>query len=298
MSPFHTPRPFRHPFRFVGQVVVDFRSNQGVLLSGAVAYYTLLSIIPLFTLAVVASSRFYPAEELMALLRDNMELVFVLPGLAETLLVQIGKFLEYREVVGWVGIMVMLFFSSAAFTVLENTMSVIFYHRVAIKRRHFLVSAILPYLFVLFLGTGLLVVTLTAGALQAMEGNEVTLLVWTLKLEGITSAIIYIFGFTGLVLLLTSIYMVMPIGGLIARHALVGGIAAAILWEIARHALTWYFSTLSLVNVVYGSLATSIVTLLSLEVAGMIILLGAQVIATYERLSEEGAADSTEGMQT
>ena len=298
MIPFHRPTPFKHPFRFLKQVVIDFRSNQGMLLSGAVAYYTLLSIIPLFTLAVVASSHFFPAEELMALLRDNMELVLVVPGLTEILLSQISKFIEYREVISWVGIMVMLFFSSVAFTVLENTMSVIFYHRVAIKRRHFLVSAILPYLFVLFLGTGLLVITLTAGALQSMEGSEVTLLAWTVKLEGITSVIIYIFGFTGLVLLLTAIYMVMPLGGLIARHALIGGITAAILWEIARHVLTWYFSTLSLVNVVYGSLATSIVTLLSLEVAGMIILLGAQVIATYERLSDEWAADSTEGMQT
>jgi hypothetical protein len=29
--------------------------------------------------------------------------------------------------------------------VLENAMSVIFFHRVAIRRRHFLVSAIMPY---------------------------------------------------------------------------------------------------------------------------------------------------------
>jgi uncharacterized BrkB/YihY/UPF0761 family membrane protein len=38
-----------------------------------------------------------------------------------------------------------------------------------------------------------------------------------------------------------------------------------------------------LVNLLYGSLATAIITLLSLEVAAMILLLGAQVIATYER---------------
>src|SRR4030066_1453777 len=34
-----------HPWRFVGQVVAGFRANQGFLLAGAVAYYTLLSII-------------------------------------------------------------------------------------------------------------------------------------------------------------------------------------------------------------------------------------------------------------
>ena len=292
------PSPLTQPYIFTCQVIRDFRVNQGLLLSGAVAYYALLSIIPLFTLAVVVISRFYPDEELLALLRDNMNLVMVMPGLTDTLLSQFSKFLEYRHVVGWVGIMVMIFFSSMAFTILENTMSVIFYHRVSIKRRHFLVSAALPYLFVLTLGTGLLAMTLTAGALQTMEGNEVRLFFWIIKLEGITSMVIYLLGVAGMVLLFTAIYMVMPIGGLGIRHALIGGVAAGILWEIARHVLIWYFSTLSLVNVVYGSLATSIVTLLTLEVAAMILLVGAQVIATYERLSEEAHVEAAKGMET
>jgi hypothetical protein len=54
----------------------------------------------------------------------------------------------------------MLFFSSLAFTALENAMLVIFIHRVAIRRRRFLVPALLPYFYVLCLGLRLLVVTL------------------------------------------------------------------------------------------------------------------------------------------
>ncbi len=38
------------------------------------------------------------------------------------------------------------------------------------------------------------------------------------------------------------------------------------LWEIIRHALGWYFGNLSQVTVVYGSLATAIIVLLSLEI--------------------------------
>ena len=45
----------------------------------------------------------------------------------------------------------------------------------------------------------------------------------------------------------------------------------------------WYFSTLSQIKVVYGSLTTAIVVLLSLEIAALVLLLGAQVIAEYER---------------
>ena len=41
-----------------------------------------------------------------------------------------------------------------------------------------------------------------------------------------------------------------------------------------------------MVGVVYGSLATTIIGLLSLEIASIILLLGAQVIAEYERLQD------------
>jgi membrane protein len=54
--------------------------------------------------------------------------------------------------------------------------------------------------------------------------------------------------------------------------------------------LVWYFTTLSQVSVVYGSLTTAIVVLLSLEIAATLLLLGAQVISEYERLGREPAA--------
>jgi len=78
--------------------------------------------------------------------------------------------------------------------------------------------------------------------------------------------------------------MVMPVGRPAISHALIGGVVAAVLWEITRHALLWYFATLSQVSVVYGSLTTAIVVLLSLELGAALLLFGAQVIAEYERL--------------
>jgi len=63
----------------------------------------------------------------------------------------------------------------------------------------------------------------------------------------------------------------------------VGGLVAAVLWEISRHVLVWYFKTLSLVNLIYGSFAGAVALLLTFEVAALILLLGAQVIAEFER---------------
>ena len=93
---------------------------------------------------------------------------------------------------------------------------------------------------------------------------------------------LYILGVIGEVLLLTSIYLLMPAVRITFRHALIGGITATILWEITRRVLVWYYSTLSMVNLIYGSFATAVVALLITEAIALILLLGAQVIAELE----------------
>ena len=278
-----------HPLHFSIKVLRDFRNNQGLLLSGACAYYTLLSIVPLFALLLIVLSQFFEQEELLRVVATETELV--IPGYADALVTQLSIFLQHWEVIGVVGFVFLLFFSSMAFTALENAMSVIFFHRVRIRRRHFLMSAIIPYLFILSLGVGILLVTLVSGALQTVESETVSLLGMTWSLRGIAGSVLYGIGVVGLIMMLTAFYLVMPVGRLSVRHALLGGVIAGVLWEIARHVLVWYFSTLSFVNVIYGSLATVVITLVSLEIASIILLLGAQVIAEFERRRDDDYGD-------
>jgi YihY family inner membrane protein len=271
-----------HPWRFAGRVFASFRANQGFLLAGAVAYNTLLSIVPMFALILALLSHFSEPAALLRALDEYLSLVA--PNQSAALVAQIGVFLENRQVVGALGLVLLLFFSSLAFTVLENAMSVIFFHRVVIRRRHFLVSAIIPYCYILLLGAGLLVVNAVSGALAALGERSVSFLGSSWSLDGADAVLIYLLGVAGEVALLTSLYLVMPVGRLALRHALIGGTTAALLWEATRHAMVWYFSTLSMVNLIYGSFATAIVVLLSLEAGAIILLLGAQVIAEYERI--------------
>jgi YihY family inner membrane protein len=271
-----------HPLEFLLRVVRAFRANQGLLLAGAVAYYALLSLVPFLLLVVVVLSHFIDPDVLLLTMRRYLEIVA--PGQSRAILDEAAHSLENRGVITGVLAVTMLFFSSLAFTVVENAMSVIFHHRVATRHRHFLVSAVLPYCYILSLGIGVLIVTLVAGALQVMGQESVYLFGYSWSLSGVSGALLYLMGLGGEVLVLTSIYLVMPVGRLSLSHALVGGMTAALLWEIARRLLVWYFSTLSQVNVVYGSMTTAIVVMFSLEIAATLLLFGAQVIAEYERV--------------
>ena len=281
----HASAVIRNPVQFAWQVLRAFRANQGLLLAGAVAYYALLSIVPLLILAVIALSHVIDQAELLDTLSHYLE--WVVPGQSGSIVHELANFLDHRSVMGWVLLVTMLFFSSLAFTVLENAMSVIFHHRVAIRRRHYLVSAVLPYCYILSLGVGLLLVTLVAGAFEVLGAESLHFLGRDWSLGGVSGLLLYLLGFAGEVAVLTSIYLVMPVGRLRLRHALAGGLTAAVLWEITRHVLLWYFATLSQVTLVYGSLTTAIVVLLSLEIAAGLLLLGAQVISEFERLDAD-----------
>ncbi|QYD70832.1 YihY/virulence factor BrkB family protein [Paraburkholderia edwinii] len=271
-----------HPARFVWIAMKAFRANQGLLLAGAVAYYALLSIVPLLILVAIAFSHFVGEARLLDTLARLLE--WLIPGQSRALVSELANFLAHRNVVGWLLLVTMIFFSSLAFTVLENALSIIFVHRVAIRRRHFLVSAIVPYCFSLSLGIGVLIVTLVTSSLQVVATDGVVLFGHAISLTGAVRAVLYLLGVAGEVFVLTAIYLVIPVGRPTLRHALMGAITAALLWEITRRVLVWYFATLSQVNVVYGSLATAIVVLFSLEALATLLLFGAQLIAEYERL--------------
>jgi membrane protein len=275
----------RNPGAFAWCVLKAFKKNQGLLLAGAVAYYALLSVVPLLILAVIVLSHVIDQRELLSTI--GRYLGWLIPGQSDAIIGELRNFLANRDVVGWVLLVTMLFFSSLAFTVLENAMSVIFLHRIATRKRRYIVSAILPYVYILCLGFGLLLVTLVSGSLQAIGQESVDLFGHEWSLKGVSGVLLYLLGLVGEIFVLSSVYMVMPVGRLSWQHALLGGVTAALLWEATRHVLVWYFSTLSQVNVVYGSLTTSIVVLFSLEIGATLLLLGAQVISEYERIGLE-----------
>jgi membrane protein len=271
-----------NPGAFAWTVLKQFKKNQGLLLAGAVAYYALLSVVPLLILLVIALSHVVDQALLLATLGRYLE--WLVPGQSKAIVGELHDFLANRDVVGWLLLVTMLFFSSLAFTVLENAMSVIFLHRILVKKRRYIVSAVLPYVYILCLGLGTLLVTLVSGSLQAIGQESVELFghVWSLK--GVSGVLLYLLGLVGEIFVLSSVYMVMPVGRLSWWHAFIGGATAALLWEITRHVLVWYFNTLSQVNVVYGSLTTAIIVLFSLEIGATLLLLGAQVISEYERI--------------
>ncbi len=188
----------KQPGRFTLQVLKAFQKNQGLLLSGALAYYILLSIIPLLTFLLLMLSHVVDETALMTTLRRYIGLI--IPGNSQAILEQVRSILGHREVASWVVLGSMLFFSSLAFSVLESAMSIMFVLRVRHTTRPLLISLLLPYLYILLLGIGFLVMTVIASLLQSMSNDQIILLGRGWSLDRLSVVLLYLAGVAGLIL--------------------------------------------------------------------------------------------------
>lgn len=276
-----------HPFGFALKVLKSFQANQGLLLAGAIAYYALLSLVPLLILCGIILSHLLTPDELMRTLGRYLE--WLVPSQSNAFLEELSRFLDKKVAIGAVLLATMLFFSSLTFSVLEKAIAVIFAFRGATIRRSSLFSFLLPYGFVALLGLSLLVLTLISIGVQTLTPESIVLFGRPWSLAGISGTFLYLVGLAAETMILAAIYHFIPVGRIPLRHALVGGFTAAALWELIRHLLVWYFMTLSKASVVYGSLTSTVVALFSLEIGAALLLLGAQVIAEYERLAQSAS---------
>ncbi|MDL4863036.1 YihY/virulence factor BrkB family protein [Halomonas elongata] len=272
--------------RFAWRVLATFLRNRGILLAGGVGYNVLLSIVPLFALLVVLLAGVVDERQLMGVL--SIQVRHLTPAYAEVVLDAVRSLLDSRDAIGILGIPVLLVFSSFAFRMLEDALAIIFHAPDTHTDRSVWVSVLMPYAFMLVLGAGLLSLTLMVSLVNAVNAVWMALLGRELPLSGLSGPMLNLTSFVGVFLLFSAIYKVMPVVRIALHRALVGGFVAALLWEGARLLLIFYFTNLSFVNAVYGSLATLIVILLILEVGAIILLLGAQVIAELERNTRLG----------
>jgi YihY family inner membrane protein len=271
---------------FARRVVAAFLRNRGILLAGGVGYNALLSIVPFLTLTLAILSTFVDETLILAALRR--ELAFLLPQRTEAVLQAAQDFLAHHTASSAVSVVALLVFSSFAFRMLEEAVATIFHASGRTTRRHALLSVLLPFLFMGLIMMAILVLTFLSSIAGWLGGSAVTIFGLRVPTGAWARWAMRLAGFDGLVLLFAGVYSVLPVGRISRRLALIGGLCAAVLWKGVGLLLAWYFATLSMVNMLYGSLATVVVVLLFLEGAFIIVLLGAQVIAELEASAAAG----------
>jgi membrane protein len=272
--------------RFTGRVLSHLSKNHALLLAGGIAYNVMLSIVPLLTVLLAALTHLLDRQQLLDII--STELALLIPSQSTVITDQVAALIDNADIIGGVGILVLLFFSSWAFKILEGALAIVFARTKARRVRGVWLSLLIPYIWIIVIGVGLFALTALVGLVEAVSETDLRLFGRTISLGAMPALVLKLAGFLTQVVLFTSIYRVMPISEVSFKRALAGGLAAAILWDSLRRFLMVYFAKISLVNTVYGSLATVIIVLLTLEFAALIILFGAQVISEIQHSEEAG----------
>lgn len=265
---------------FAWRVLRRFFRRKGLLLTSAVAYNALLSIVPVLGLVLALLSRVVDPQDLRVLVAA--ELNALLPVNVESIIEAYTRLAAERELASGLSLGILILFSSLAFKTIDDAMSTIFdapqeHHR---KRFPF-ARLLLPLGYVVAITAGLLVATLLTIGVDHLP-------LATVSDSGVVQVLFEIVAFVGSAAFLTSFYRHMPDVLVPLRYAVLGGLASATMWEVVRRILAWYFDSLSLVGVIYGSLATVVVLLLCFEIAALVVLLGGQVVAEVMRSRRSG----------
>ncbi len=102
------------------------------------------------------------------------------------------------------------------------------------------------------------------------------------------SIFLAILPFLFVVLAFVLLYMAVPNKPIRFHNALIGGVTAAILFELSKRGFTWYVSNFHSYEVIYGALSSIPIFLIWVYVSWLVVLVGAEVTAVL------GEADSEE----
>ena len=270
--------------RFAGNVADNRLSS----LAGAVAFFTLLSLVPALSL-LVTLYRYFTDPATIAEQLDAVTTVFpqaVRELIHEQAMRLAGQDVSALSLTFLLSLLVAAWSANAAVKAVFDALNIIYREQ---EKRSFL------KLNVISLGTTISGVVLLVGALTVIASVPVVtaLFPFAFELERLLRLVRWPAFFIFATLSIACLYWIGPSRER-ARFVwmMPGAVAAAALWAGASWAFSWYVGTLGNYTATYGSLATVVVFMTWLWLSAMIVLGGAELNAELEH---QTAHDTTTG---
>ena len=279
-------RAIRNGLRVGWRAFMRFQDHHGPDRAAAVAYYTLLSLVPLLIFLISLGMAVLGSFD--AAFQGSMMLVRgVVVHLDHASLESLRSFVENANRFQWPGLILLAWTSRRIFASLFSALELVFGVPGRSFAKHNLVALSMVLLagvaLLLTLAMSLLAATSEGLILRFSAGGEFqnlhfvvrTLLPW---------AITFTFFFV--------VYRFVPRRVADSGHAAVGALLATVLWEAAKEAFAYYVRNVARYAGIYGTLTGIIVLSLWLEISVSIILYCGEVVALlmHQRAAARAAA--------
>ena len=262
-------KPLGHAGRFANVIWRRYFDDHVQTNAAALAFTTVLALVPaaavMFSMLSVFPVFQDWATELENFVYDNL-----VPAAGDLVQSHLQEFIGQTGRLTAFGLLFLLVSALLLLFTIEETLNKIW----RVENSRSVIQRLLSYWAVLTLSPLLMGASLSltsylvSTALQG-EGNVAEARVWFLGI------LPFLFETLAFVLL----YTVVPNKPIRFTHALIGGVVAAVLFEVTKRSFTWYISNFHSYEIIYGALSSIPIFLLWIYLSWLVVLVGAEITA-------------------
>ncbi len=253
---------------FIRYVFQQFFAGRTMQSASSLAYTTLLSLVPLIAVMFSFFSNLPVFKDLSEIIQEFVFNNFV-PSFGQTIRDYLINFSIKASQLTTTGIILLVIIALMLMSTINSALDNIW----QVNKRRRLIARFLVYWAILTLGPVLIGVGLySTSYLLALP-----------LIENVDSAIKIKSGALALMPFFTSsiaftlLYVLVPNTHVNRRHAITGGITAAILFELAKYTFGLYVKAVPTYTMIYGAIAVIPMFLIWIYVSWLIVLFGAQI---------------------
>ena len=248
-----------------------FREDRLGLTAGSLTFTTLISLVPLVTVMLALFSAFPMFASFQVALENYFLQSLVPDSVARPVLSALTQFAGKANRLGTFGLVFLVVTALALMLTIDRSLNAIW----RVRQPRPIAQRVLVYWAALTLGPLLLgmSLSLTSYAISASRGVVGAL-------PGGVAMLLNLLEFALLAAGFASLFHYVPNTHVRWRHALAGGLFAAISFEAAKSLLGWYVRQVPTYAAVYGAFATVPIFLVWIYISWVLVLLGA-VVAAY-----------------
>ncbi|GAB3189754.1 YihY family inner membrane protein [Hydrogenophaga aquatica] len=247
-----------------------FREDRLAVTAGSLTFTTMISMVPLFTVALAIFSAFPMFSRMETMLQKWLVQSLVPENIARQVMNYLVQFSNKAGQMGWLGALLLLVTALALILTIDRKLNDIW----RVRQLRPLAQRVLVYWAVLTLGPFVLGLSLSLSS-YAMSTSRG----WVGGLHGGLLFLLDVLEFVLVIGALAALYRYVPHAKVRWPHAMLGGLFVWIGLELAKKLLAWYLVKVPTYSVVYGTFATVPILLVWIYLAWVTLLLGAVVTA-------------------
>lgn len=269
----------------------EYWQDDCLILSAAISFYAIFSIIPFVFLLFVIWGFFVGSSSTLYGQIDQFAKELV-PKIPPEVLEDIRTVVEHRTALGGVGVFFLLWVFDAVFYSIAHSFDRIFGS--GWKRRYYRTkllsfAALLSVGFVLY---GSVYLTMFTSAIRNTGVTIFGIHLSQYLAESISFRSLNYFLMIGA---FTAMFLIVPHRKIRFRFGLLGGFICANLWYLAKFTFRWYVTNVAVFNIIYGALGTLIVLVLWIFYSANILLISAECVAVMQDGWDKGQGSGGRG---